>query len=520
MAIGIGESISLGNIATPDRSQPITNAIIRKQNLDLKQKAQDAKQAELDRKRDEDIASMMQVKGGFLPYHQEEATNLVSKGYGAMMGAETPIERNSIAQHLKFNTENLLAENNQLAQNLNTARGKGLVPDKVFEIFNMPKSKADKAYDEYVKTNPEIQEIVYKTPEGKLQFNPVEKVDLRKVYDDSVQKLKETAIPKKDANGNWEKVKMLDNTYQFRSIADPAAVNQTAVELAHDANFGSNVRISQPKEYKAAYDKLAADAVKGGMQVTHDDLKIAATAQVIKKSIEEKAIYNDIRGENQAKTEFNFSGFGNRQPIDPFNANKSNTIPVKVTVVGGGTEIRKVPLGNTNSFKTVSIINTKPAGAINADDNTLSEGTIFEKVDVGDVVPVPIATTDMYDKNTGVRYKKGQMVDEKSIKGLTQNGMVEYVPMFKAIGTYKNRTRTATKSILVPAAGTADAVVASQAKDDAPMTASQIQNAFNEAKELNLKLSKGKSAGNTVAPASLKGKTYKGLDKNGNPLFK
>jgi hypothetical protein len=517
----IGEAIGLGNIARVDKSQPFTNVVIRKQNLDLQDRAARAKQQELDKKREEDFASMTKVKGGFLPYYQEEATNMSSSALGSIMGAPSDLQKRSIANNLTFNLDNMLAENNQLAQNLNTSRGKGLVPNKVYELFNMPKSQADIEYEKYKTTNPEIEEIVFRGQNGNLQFNPVEKVDINKVYTDASNSLKEGAIPKLDKNNNWENEKMTDNTYRFKLVADPVSLNQIAATLASDENFGKNVRYTQPKVYKAEYDRIFEEQKKLGGEIDNDNLKLAATAAVIKKDIEKRAQYNDIRNKPQPSN-FNMNlGFGETpEPTDPFIANDKNSLPI-VVKMKVGEEKRNISLGNTNSFKMVSILSTKPAGAIDVDKNQPVKGTVFEKVDVGDIVPVPIAQRDITDKNTGVSYKKGQMVDAKSVKGLGTEGLVLYVPMFKAIGTYKDsEKRTQTKSMFVPASGTSDAVYASQSKDDKGLTKAQIQSAMNETTQLNRTLSARFKKQATPSNIGNKGKKVAVVGADGNVTYK
>lgn len=304
----IGEAIGLGNIARVERDRPLTNAVVRKQNLDLQDRAARAKQGEANKKRQEEMASMLQIKGGFLPYYQERAKKIASDAYSRMMASNDFGEKSAIAQQAKFDSENLMSENNQLVQNLQTARGKGLVPDKVFSIFNLPELQADKAYEEYKTTNPEIEEIVFRNQNGSLQFNPVEKVDIKGAYSKAVNDLKEGAVPMLDKNGNWVNEKMLDNTFRFKSIADPIALNQYAATLASDPNFGTNVRISQPKEYKAEFDRILAEQQKLGGEIDFDNLKLAATAAVIKKGIEPMAKYNDIKSKPEPNN-FNF-GFG------------------------------------------------------------------------------------------------------------------------------------------------------------------------------------------------------------------
>lgn len=524
MAINLGEAIGLGNIARVERDRPFTNAVVRKQNLDLQERASRAKQGEANKKRQEEMDSMLQVKGGFLPYYQEQAKKIASDAYSRMMASNSFTEKSAIAQQAKFDAENLMSENNQLVQNLQTARGKGLVPDKVFGIFNLPASQADKVYEEYKATNPEIEELVFRNQNGALQFNPVEKVDIKGAYSKAVNDLKEGAVPQLDKSGNWVNEKMLDNTFRFKSTADPIALNQYAATLASDPNFGTNVRVSQPKEYKAEFDRILAEQKKLGGDIDFDNLKLAATAAVIKKSIEPMAKYNDIRSKPEPNN-FNMDmGFGgNPVKTDPFIANDKNSLPIEVELQDKEnkgrkfSEKRSISLGNTNSFKMVSILSTKPAGAIDVDKNEPVKGTVFEKVDVGDIVPVPIAQMDITDKNTGVSYKKGQMVDSESVKGLGVEGLVAYVPMFKAIGTYKDsEKRTQTKSMFVPADGTSDAVYASQSKDDKGFTKAKIQSAMNEAKQLNRTLSEAfkskNTQGNNNKPVKINTSGLKGLD--------
>jgi hypothetical protein len=310
MAASIGQAIALGNIARASQDKPLTNAVMRNQQLDLSRAAAKAKAEEENAKRQQNIMGMVKGKGGFLPMYQEKANQIYASGVNQLMQEKDPIKAQSIANQINFSLEDLQAENQQLAQNLNDARGKGLITQDVFRMFNLPQSEGVKEYNKIVKDHPEIQEIVTLGNNGYLEYNPVDKVDVSKVYGDVVSDLKGTAIPKKDSKGHWEKRQMLDNSYQFVSVASPKALKSKATQLASDITFGKNLRLQRPKEYEAIYKDLAAQAEKSNIQVTQDDLRLAATAKLIYSDLEKDAIYLQEKS-NPAPSQFNFGFNGN-----------------------------------------------------------------------------------------------------------------------------------------------------------------------------------------------------------------
>ncbi len=288
---------------------------------------------------------------------------------------------------------------------------------------------------------------------------------------------------------------MLDNSYQFVSQAHPEAIASRATELASDINFGANIRLKRPKEYAAAYNELASQSQKTGAQVGQDDLKLAATAKVISDDLKKEATYLEERSKPQGNQPFNLGlNFGGGTSGVSGIAGAGNTIPVAVSYEPtNGTAFTKqgnVITGDPHSFHTVSVINTNSQNSIDAGTNQPLGQQVFEELKVGDAVAVPIAVRDIKDQRTGRTYKKGQMIDSDAVDGLKQGGLVEYVPMFKGIGTYTKGNKKKTVSTLTPVQQTADAVLLSQSANDAPLTKQNIQAAIDDATRMNEALNK------------------------------
>ena len=191
-------------------------------------------------------------------------------------------------------------------------------------------------------------------------------------------------------------------------------------------------------------------------------------------------------GEDQPSksSNFNFGGKGLEYDINGFP--RADKINIKVKT-NGGIQQRQVSTGNFYGFKPVEILNTKTDGVVDIETNEpvkLSSGNTFDMIKVGDVSAMPIATANFTTK-TGVTYKKGQVVDDKAVAGLTQNGLVEYQPMIKGQVTYKVGKYSETKSVIIPANNISRSVLISAGTTDTEATGESIKLAIKEAKEMS-----------------------------------
>jgi hypothetical protein len=511
----IGEAIGLGNIARVDRDRPFTNAVIRKQNLDLQDRAARAKQQEEAKKQKQQIQGM--IKGldkSVIPYYQEDLQKVITEGMSnQMIAAETGNQMGvSIANQNMINEANNIVQKSKDAEEILKAKQQGYYVPKVAEmVLSGKKSDAQKNYIQGLSEEGGANVVFQLSEKGDPIFIRAKQYDI----DDFVKK------DVRDLSDRMQMVKKTNdidaNTGEFLYQLPQEDIMALSDSKSKDPDVIVNLKIKD----KAQFDTELANVLKKTPSLN----PLIAQQEAAKNVLLQKynAANSEYRKESKSQSNnFNIDmGFGGTpEPTNPFIANDKNSLPVVIQTKAGNVK-RNVSLGNTNSFKMVSILSTKPAGAIDVDKNQPVKGTVFEKVDVGDIVPVPIAQRDITDKNTGVSYKKGQMVDSESVKGLGMEGLVAYVPMFKAIGTYKDsEKRTQTKSMFVPASGTSDAVYASQSKDDKGMTKAQIQSAMNEAAQLNRTLSARFKKQATPSNSGNKGKKIAVVGADGSVTYK
>lgn len=511
----IGEAIGLGNIARVDRDRPFTNAVIRKQNLDLQDRAARAKQQEEAKKQKQQIQGM--IKGldkSVIPYYQEDLQKVITEGMSnQMIAAETGNQMGvSIANQNMINEANNIVQKSKDAEEILKAKQQGYYVPKVAEmVLSGKKSDAQKNYIQGLSEEGGANVVFQLSEKGDPIFIRAKQYDI----DDFVKK------DVRDLSDRMQMVKKTNdidaNTGEFLYQLPQEDIMALSDSKSKDPDVIVNLKIKD----KAQFDTELANVLKKTPSLN----PLIAQQEAAKNVLLQKynAANSEYRKESKSQSNnFNIDmGFGGTpEPTNPFIANDKNSLPVIIQTKAGNVK-RNVSLGNTNSFKMVSILSTKPAGAIDVDKNQPVKGTVFEKVDVGDIVPVPIAQRDITDKNTGVSYKKGQMVDFESVKGLGMEGLVAYVPMFKAIGTYKDsEKRTQTKSMFVPASGTSDAVYASQSKDDKGMTKAQIQSAMNEAAQLNRTLSARFKKQATPSNSGNKGKKIAVVGADGSVTYK
>jgi hypothetical protein len=175
---------------------------------------------------------------------------------------------------------------------------------------------------------------------------------------------------------------------------------------------------------------------------------------------------------------------------------RAEKINIKVKTKDGEQQ-RQVSTGNFYGFKPVEILNTQTDGVVDIETNesvTLPQGNTFDMIKVGDASAMPIATKSFTTKS-GVTYKKGQVVDDKAVAGLTQDGLVEYQPMIKGQVSYKvggNDGYNVTKSVVIPANNISRSVLISAGQSDAEPTSESINLAVKEAREMTDNLRKRK----------------------------
>jgi hypothetical protein len=518
----IGEAIGLGNIARVERDRPFTNAVVRKQNLDLQERAARAKQQEEAKKQKQQIQGM--VKGfdkSVIPYYQEDLQKVITEGINNQMVAANSGDQIGVtmAYQNMVNASNDLIQKSDKAQEILKAKQQGYYLPKVAEtVLSGKKSDAATAYAKGISEEGGADIVFQLSETGDPIFIRAKQYDI----DDFVKK------DVRDLSDRMQVFKKThdidDNTAEYLYKLPQEDIMALSDSKSKDPDVIVNLKIKDKKMFDKELDAVISKNPNLNPLIAQQE---AAKSVLLQKY---NAANSEYRKESKSQSN-NFDidmGFGGTpEPTDPFIASDKNSLPVVVQTkagsvgVGGNVVKKNVSLGNTNSFKMVSILSTKPAGAIDVDKNEPVKGTVFEKVDVGDIVPVPIAQRDITDKNTGISYKKGQMVDSESVKGLGMEGLVLYVPMFKAIGTYKDsEKRTQTKSMFVPASGTADAVYASQSKDDKGFTRSKIQSATKEAEQLNRTLSARFKKQATPSNSGNKGKKVAVVGADGSVTYK
>lgn len=502
----IGNAIALGNLATPINSRPLTRFGEKKLQLDLAERQAAAKAKADEAKLQQEISKMFKHgKGGYDPLFQGRANDIASKSYARQMQfakAGDTLALDAEGAQMEAAQADLMAENKAFRETVDDLERNGLISKEAARIRNMTGQQAKDFYTKAVQTNPELKTVLNYDPDNdRFVANYVKGIDVQKDYQDLARSLE----------GSREELiktdKYKDTETRYFGPKAETVLNQARARV-QDPDYRSNVIIKNAGDYNKIYSELAKQVAASGQEVDPEALKMEAAALVVANNV--KPLIKPTTDEWRArapKSESNLNiTFGSG--VSDLNVNDgiptNGKIPLKVKTTAGEV-VRNVPTGNQYGYKMVEILNTKGEGFINADTNLPMKGQVFQSIKTGEATSVPIAVKG-FTTAKGVTYKPGQMVDEKSIAGLTEDGVVEYRPMVKGTVTYNKDSKTYTVSVLAPAEQIGRAIISTQSKDDAPATAKGIQEAINEAMKLNTALksrkkistSKGKGAPKTL----------------------
>lgn len=526
MAVTTGQALALGTLAQPSRNQPFTTAVMNKQRMDLANQAQEAKRRAEEKKLQQQIADSMEFKmGGTLPIYQDDVRYISSTGKAKAMMETDPIKRGAIISQTQLELDNIKALNDQLAASISAGKQNAIMPKEVLEIVYSPKKEANEKYNTWIKDHPERTALLSKGPTGSWFFNNVSAMPMNDILGQAATRLKQTAITDPTRTRS-----IGGGQNEFVLTAEPTALAQEAQAIASSKDWAANVILNDPKGYETYFNKAVNNAKqvaqRTGVEPTKDEIQQAAVLEYTANALKQKATYTERKGMPSASGQldlgFNFGGSG--QTTKGVGGGTGNRIPVIINKQTKQTA--DVVLGGSHSIKPTKVIGINPSGVLDARTNELVTGTTFDHFEVGDIKSTPIATKNLTFTGKGggkITIKAGQAVPENILSGVKDQGNIEYRPMFVGTATYRDTEgKQQTRSVLVPASLTADGVVAAQSKDDAPMTASQIKAAISDAErmtaELNSRLKPARQRASTKKSGT--GKTYAGLDANGNPIFK
>lgn len=359
----------------------------------------------------------------------------------------------------------------------------------------------------------QAREYITKTPIEEFDVNKVGQIEKR--FDPNEYLQKSLQGVKLEEETKIQNVRPLLNEKGQRvlgqNIADevtaPKAgeIEKLSITLTDDSSYNGkrykNYLVNQffdlPQEQQQAIQQRVVR--KNASAKDNKDLLLKGIVQELAKDdltqrFEVKRT-NKIIGEDQPskKGGLNINFGGKTLDYDINGLPRAEKINIKVKT-NNGEQQRQVSTGNFYGFKPVEILNTKTDGVVDIETNepvTLAAGNTFDLLKVGDASAMPIAAKNFTTKS-GVTYKKGQVVDDKAVAGLTQDGLVEYQPMIKGQVTYKVGNYSQTKSVVIPANNISRSVLISAGSTDVEPTSESINLAIKEAREMTDNLRKRK----------------------------
>lgn len=485
----IGNSIALGNLATPVNDRPITNFANKKLQIDLAERQAAAKARADEAKLQQELNKMIKFgKGGYDPLFQGRAAAQASKSIARQMAlakSGDTLGLNAEAAQFEAAQADLLAENKAFRETVDDLERNGLISKEAARIRNMTGQQAKDFYKKAVVANPELKTVLnYDEANDRFTANYVKGIDLNQDYKELASLLKE--------DNEVESVEKYKDTEKRHFIAKAESVLRAAQARVQDPDYLSNVIVKNPVKYKQVYDELNKQIAASGKEVDPNAIKMQAAAMVVADNVRPLTKTSDEWRARAPRSSNNLNlSFGQGELKTDLDGNPTNgSIPIKVSDGKGNSINRKVPTGNQFGFAVVEVQNTKGDDYIDLETNMPVTGGVIQSAKMGEVVAVPIATQDFVSPRSGFKIKKGQMIPEQYLKSAKDAGFVQYQPMVKGIAEIKTVDRkgaekTIHKSVMAPAQKIGDQIILKQSTPDAPATQAQFQKAINETNKLN-----------------------------------
>lgn len=485
----LGEGLALQSNWAPDTSKVITAGTGKMLDMGLKKELAKQKAEEERAKRNQQIMSSIKVdtpkvNTHLLPEAQKLYTNATSELMQAAMKGDI-VGKSEIEGRYKMLFNNLELQSQAIDKFLSSENQGFIVPQEVKVAFAMPKEQGQAYLKDLLSKKPELRTLVDVNEYGDYAFNSVKNRDLPEDFSSIIGRNERLFQGTGKRTRNYL-TRDEDELYKIPT----ERIDEFSTQLAVDPEFRANVILKD----KPTFDKYVSDAATSNPNLTPEQLEQVALKKYSfdkLQNVNQKMVRANIP-QPKGDSPFNFKKQLNYSP-EGTPKTEPITINVKTSV---GTEKRPVYGGNFYGFKPVEILNTKTNGVIDVESNnpvTLSKGNTFDLIKVGQAVSMPVATSD-FTTSKGVTYKKGQIVDEPAIKGLTSDRLVEYRPMITGQVTYKDASNvlnsTVTKSVLIPVGNIADAVITSASTGDQNATARSIKEAEREAIEMTTQLVK------------------------------
>lgn len=441
--------------------------------------------------------------------YTEKARDILSSAT-VKLASNDPLER----QQAKLELQGLIGltgaanAESRIYSNLRTLSAKGMLPKEQENLFQSLQKAGD------VRRLGEVKSPYWGgglTSEGAFIATPLKPIDIDKTIGDRFGKYSQqhvseelsqyphlmnefVGLPRDEA----DKKRVLGADYN----KETASAIRTAEDELGDI-FDNNIDIQNAILNK--YDDEIAKKFPsrdGVAIVLNPEARLYARDKFIQENKDKATFARKTRSIPQEANRggdlsLNFGGGGGGSPTSPITGD-ANAINV-VTNIGGQDFTETVRTTNPQGFKSVSVISTNSNNVIDADNNSkFGEGKTFEEVEVGQAVAVPIAKQDIVDKNSGITFKKGQMVPEKYVKG-SNAALVEYVPYAKGTALVKSGRTSEKRSVLIPLSDIGNSVIASQTDNNKPVTKQMLQNAINDAVKANNRLPKVKYTKKTTS---------------------
>lgn len=255
MSITTGQAIALGSLATPDRSKPFTNAVIRKQNIDLAREQRKAAAEQKAAEQKKQLASLFKYgdTSDIHPFYAEQAKEVAVNGMNDQVNAYNTNDSVglTVASQKTKNEIDRIREQSDILKNALKLKSQGYnVPDEITDAFSNQYSKGHPKLQKILEEHPEYKTVVSYDPESKsYNLHPPKRIDVA----EDAQKTMNHSVKQMvfDQTG-----KVLDDNSveQFYSL-HPEELNKIALNRVKGNDvLVANIGLNNPKELKDQLD--------------------------------------------------------------------------------------------------------------------------------------------------------------------------------------------------------------------------------------------------------------------------
>lgn len=315
MAVGLGQAIALGNLATVSRDKPFTNAVMNRQRFDLADQAQQAKAKQQAQEQQKQLNNLLKFgEGGFTPFYQEQAAQIANQGLQKQIEYRSKgdqINMMSEAAKMKAQLDDLKLQDEATRKFLALKKEGYLIPKELEQGFSGVRSQNEGGIQEFLKKNPQYNNIVKYDPVSKVySFNPIKDIDLNKAYDTSIRDNESQMTEAKH-------IRSIDNNTSLYELSlSPQQISTIAASYGTNPEYVNNLKLKEPNKFQTEL----ANTQKAMPEISLDQAESIAAAKIA----EENLLTRNKKAHFETKAQ-------PQRPYNDPNANPKNAVNLAVT---------------------------------------------------------------------------------------------------------------------------------------------------------------------------------------------